>query len=424
MAYNIVSVANNGGAPEQSYKNLQAAGACDTKPFSEMFKFEVPSLMVGTLDSLMNLSDELGRTDAIVESVVRKIEKTHQELSLLTKRTDTALTVGGVPPTRYIQQFAWDYAKYPNRRPLKELVQLISGGVAAVDEELKQLGTGYAEKVASLSDAMRRKNGNLLVTDLNNVLKPQDMSKVTVHDTDYLVTVFVAVPKVLQDNFVKEVKAGNLGGEIAGYGGPDWSRNGSDLGRAINYGKDVDRKAKSGSPIVPDTLRLVKEDDDSVLYAVTILKGQIEPGTVEGGQFVAGSSVDFVEEFVKCCKEKRFVVRDFKYDPTQASKSAMQMEQMQVEVEGMKTGLTRWCRTHYGEAFVAWMHIKVIRVFVESVLRYGLPVDFTAVLYKAARNKESDLIASLDNAFGKNDDTGDDEDKEDYHEFVLLTFDP
>jgi len=127
---------------------------------------------------------------------------------------------------------------------------------------------------------------------------------------------------------------------------------------------------------------------------------------------------------VRCCKEKRFVVRDFKYDPTQASKSAMQMEQMQVEVEGMKTGLTRWCRTHYGEAFVAWMHIKVIRVFVESVLRYGLPVDFTAVLYKAARNKETDLINSLDNAFGKNDDTGDDEDKEDYHEFVLLTFDP
>merc|ERR1711957_988205 len=143
-------------------------------------------------------------------------------------------------------------------------------------EELKQLGTGYAEKVASLSDAMRRKNGNLLVTDLNNVLKPQDMSKVTVHDTDYLVTVFVAVPKVLQDNFLKEVRSGNLGSEIAGYGGPDWSRNGSDLGRAINYGKDVDRKAKSGSPIVPDTLRLVKEDDDSVLYAVTILKGQIE----------------------------------------------------------------------------------------------------------------------------------------------------
>merc|ERR1712032_346009 len=149
--------------------------------------------------------------------------------------------------------------------------------------------------------------------------------------------------------------------------------------------------------------------------------GQIKPGYVEGGQYVSGSNVDFLPDFVKACKEKRYVVRDFKYDPTQASKSAMLLEQMQVEVEGMKTGLTRWCRTHYGEAFVAWMHIKV-----ESVLRYGLPVDFTAVLYMTKKGKEVALIDSLDSAFGKKEDDGGEngEDAEEYHDFVLLTFDP
>ena len=33
-----------------------------------------------------------------------------------------------------------------------------------------------------------------------------------------------------------------------------------------------------------------------------------------------------------------------------------------------------------GEAMTAWMHIKVIRTFVEAVLRYGLPVDYTTVI--------------------------------------------
>ena len=37
-----------------------------------------------------------------------------------------------------------------------------------------------------------------------------------------------------------------------------------------------------------------------------------------------------------------------------------------------KAGLQRWCKTHFGEAFCAWVHLKVIRAFVESVLRYGL----------------------------------------------------
>lgn len=59
---------------------------------SEMFKFEVPSLTVGTLDTLMTLSDELVKTDSIVEQTVRKIEKTTAELF---DRKVSELTVGG-----------------------------------------------------------------------------------------------------------------------------------------------------------------------------------------------------------------------------------------------------------------------------------------------------------------------------------------
>ena len=81
MSYFIASISNSGGAPEQAYRKMQAAGACPEKPFAgklakaeyivcfstilsvylnlqlsslpEMFKFEVPSLTVGTLDTLM-----------------------------------------------------------------------------------------------------------------------------------------------------------------------------------------------------------------------------------------------------------------------------------------------------------------------------------------------------------------------------------
>ena len=42
--------------------------------------------------------------------------------------------------------------------------------------------------------------------------------------------------------------------------------------------------------------------------------------------------------------------------------------------------LLRWLKVHFSEAFVAWIHIKALRVFVKSVLRYGLPVNFQAVL--------------------------------------------
>jgi V-type H+-transporting ATPase subunit C len=419
MSYSIVAIANERGAPENAYAKLQKAAACPEANYAEMFKFEVPSLMVGTLDSLINLSDDLQKTDTLIESIVRKVEKTAGELSHYTGKK-TELTVGGVPSERYIQQFAWDYAKYPNRRPLKELVSLISGGVSAIDEELKQLSTSFADKNAALADAKRKKGGNLLVADLNDVLTQDVMRNIIVHDTEYLKTLFVAIPKGAEEDFMTNIES--VGSDIAGFGGPDWSSNPRDLGTAVQYGSLVDRHGKRGSPVVPGSVKLVKEDSDSTLFTVTILKSQYEAGYYEGDEFMPGTKVDFEDEFVKACRENRYIVRQFEFDPNQASKSAMALEQLQVEVDGMRSGLTRWCKTHFGETFVAWMHIKVIRVFVESVLRYGLPVDFTAVLYKANANDSSMVVDALDKALGSGETVEDEE--EEYHDFVLLKFDP
>lgn len=213
-SYVIAAISNSGQAPETSYRQLQNAAACPAAPFGEMFKLEVPSLMVGTLDSLMNLSDDLGKTDSVVESIVRKVEKSSIELA---GKKATELTVGGVPSTRYVQQFAWDYAKFPNRRPLKELVSLIAGGVSAIDEELKQLSTSYGDKQAALQDARRKKGGNLMTVDLNDVLDDKIVGGLTIHDTEYLKTIFVAVAKAQREVFEKDIY--NIGGELVGYGG-------------------------------------------------------------------------------------------------------------------------------------------------------------------------------------------------------------
>jgi len=422
MSFIVAAISNGGDAPEQAYRKMEDAGSSGRRS-AEMFKLEVPSLMVGTLDSLMNLSDDLGKTDNIVEQIVRKIEKTGLDLAASSGKK-LELTIGGVPSTRYVQQFAWDYAKYPNRRPLKELVSLIGGGVAAMDEELKQLGNSYADKMAALNDAQRRKGGNMMVADLNDVLTEDVMRNVTIHDTEYLKTVFVAIPNQAKEAFEENVEF--LGADLVGFGGPDWSRSPQQLGTAVKYGSLVDRHRKRGSPIVPGSAQMVKEDDDSCLYAVTILKSQYEAGYYEGDEFIAGTTIDFEAKFEQECRDKRFVLRPFSYDPSAANSSAMRMEQLQVETDSMRSGLMRWCKTHFGEAYVAWMHIKVIRVFVESVLRYGLPVDFTAVLYKVDYGRDIELTSALDKALGSSTEIANTEkeaDEEEYHDFVYMKFD-
>jgi V-type H+-transporting ATPase subunit C len=262
-----------------------------------------------------------------------------------------------------------------------------------------------------------------MAADLNDILDEETMRQVKVLDTEYLKTVFVAIPKGAKENFEGSVYS--LASDVAGYGGPDWSSDPTKLGEPVSFGNQVDRQKVRGSPVVPGSVQLVKTDDESILYAVTILKGEYEAGYFEGSEFHAGTFKDFEPAFGQACREKRFVLREFKWDPSQAAKSAMAREQLQVEVDGMKSALMRWCKTHYGDAFVAWMHIKAIRVFVESVLRYGLPVDFTSVLYKVNIGKETQLTQALDKSLGTSADVVDpDENDDEYHDFVLLKFDP
>lgn len=61
----LVTVPNNKGSPDQTYNALrdrvESTGAC------RIHRFEMPSLVVGTLDSLMALSDDLSKINSQVE---------------------------------------------------------------------------------------------------------------------------------------------------------------------------------------------------------------------------------------------------------------------------------------------------------------------------------------------------------------------
>jgi V-type H+-transporting ATPase subunit C len=210
----------------------------------------------------MNLSDKLGKTNSVIEGIVRKIEKTAGDLGDRKGGHHIDLTVGGVPAPCYIQQFAWDSAKYPNRRPLRELVALTAGGAMALEEELKQLTQSFGDKSMALQDVKRRKAGNLMSADLNDLLNEDIMRKVKVVDSEYLKTMFIAVSKNLVENF--EAGAYTLGNDLVGFGGPDWSRDPTKLGEPVSFGPNVDRHKKRGSPVVPGSLQKVHTNEDSV----------------------------------------------------------------------------------------------------------------------------------------------------------------
>lgn len=140
--------------------------------------------------------------------------------------------------------------------------------------------------------------------------------------------------------------------------------------------------------------------------------------------------MDYSDAIKNAFREKRFTVREFVFDPSKAGGVDGQIDQAKWEVQQTLTTIVRWCRAHFGEVFSGWVHLKVIKGFVESVLRYGLPVDFLAMFVEPNMKREKQQLDALKAGIGKmrsdlsssNWEDGEDADKEGGDEADNLPF--
>ncbi|KAL6996867.1 V-type proton ATPase subunit C, partial [Sarracenia purpurea var. burkii] len=134
-----------------------------------LYRFNIPNLRVGTLDSLLAISDDLFKSNSFIEGVSQKIRRQIEDLERISGVISSSLTVDGVPVDSYLTRFMWDEAKYPTMSSLKEIVDGIHGQIAKIEDDLKATSRGVFK--TSLLSAMLVKKG----------LKKGDVTYLMVH---------------------------------------------------------------------------------------------------------------------------------------------------------------------------------------------------------------------------------------------------
>ncbi|KAI3777694.1 hypothetical protein L1987_47495 [Smallanthus sonchifolius] len=119
-----------------------------------LYRFNIPNLRVGTLDSLLALSDDLLKSNAFIEGCSHKIRRQIEDLEKASGILASSLTVDGV-------RFVWDEAKYPTMSPLKEIVDGIHVQVAKIDDDLKVRIPEYNNVRSQLNAINRKQSGRL-----------------------------------------------------------------------------------------------------------------------------------------------------------------------------------------------------------------------------------------------------------------------
>ncbi|XP_070430584.1 V-type proton ATPase subunit C 2 isoform X13 [Equus przewalskii] len=287
--------------------------------------------------------------------------------------------------TSFVTHFEWDMAKYPAKQPLVSVVDTVAKQLAQIETDLKSRMASYNTLKTNLENLERKSMGNLFTRTLSDIVSKEDF----VLDSEYLITLLVIVPKQSYTQWQKTYESL------------------SDM-------------------VVPRSTKLIAEDNEGGLFTVTLFR-------------------KVIDDFKTKAKENKFTVREYYYDEKEIKREREEMsrllsdkkQQYQTSCVALKKGsstfrdhkvkvtplgspdrpaagqsdreresegegegpLLRWLKVNFSEAFIAWIHIKALRVFVESVLRYGLPVNFQAVLLQPKKSSTKRLREVLNSVF-------------------------
>ncbi|KAF9042085.1 hypothetical protein BJ165DRAFT_1349339 [Panaeolus papilionaceus] len=303
--------------------------------------FKTPCMQTGTLDSLIALSEDLPKQETFFTAAVAKAVETLRNLlnNDPSKLAQHILIDEKSVDAYVLGGWKWKDVRYDTQKSLRELVTLLNSEMTAIDNALKAKLNNYNLVKGSLTQMQRKKTGNLSVRSLAEIVSKDDF----IQDSEYLETLLVAVPKSL-------IKEWNMSYE------------------------------RISQMVVPRTSTLISSDDEYTLFSVVIFKR-------------------VHDDFVQKCRDRKFIVRDFVYSEEEIARQQQELDVAGTTEKELWTELLGFARTNFSESFQILVHLKVIRLFVESVLRYGLPAEYVGLAIKPEPKTAKKVFGILQSQF-------------------------
>ncbi|KAF6015734.1 hypothetical protein HII12_000896 [Brettanomyces bruxellensis] len=300
--------------------------------------FKLPSFKVGTLDSLVEQSDELAKIDNQLHASISKVLEIAGNVltplaalssgSSSTNETQAPrMKIDGKTVDEYLETFQWNTSRYRLDKPTEQLIKNISEEAFNLDSDLKTAYSSYNVARSNLLAAQRKQTGDLTVKSLHDIVNKDDF----VLGSEHLTTDLLVVPKSLKSAFLNSYET------LTPY-------------------------------VVPRSAHKITEDSEYNLYGVTLFK-------------------KYEKQFLTAAREAKWIPREFNYSEEAISKMRNEYEAATKSEASLKNDLIRLSKEAYMEMTSAWVHIKLLRTFVESVLRYGLPPEFSCFLLKLKNEK-------------------------------------
>lgn len=330
-------------------------------------------LVTDNLDTLFKTNDDLMRDEIEIESFLKALEKQIMDLSpkheLHINMKSYSLNINEA-----ISEFTWDDNKYPkNNKTIADIMNKINEKYSETRKTIKAKTDDYNN---SLNDLKAKEKGKsealtLMKQDYRDLV---NKSKNEMKTTDYLCTMLCFVPTGSEKFFLEK------------------------------YQKLVD-----GMVVPYSALRIDRGEDEKMeLYRVVVMKHCKD---------------DFKNQ---CQGQLRVACRE--YDEEELSKKPAEereIEVLQNQIKDKKANLIRIASSGYSEVYYALLHLKYLRLYVESCLKYTTG-DYYSVVVFVPKEKEQRLVSAMIKTFNDTKEQGwygtkeELKETEDFYPFILI----
>lgn len=229
--------------------------------------------------------------------------------------------------------------RYRADKPIGELVDSLQKELVTIDNDIKGKLNQYNSVKNNFTTLQRKQTGNLATKSLTPIVDPS----VLINDSEYLETHLIAVPTNVKKEFLKSYE--------------------------------------TISPmVVPRSAYEVASDEEFTLFAATTFKKHSS-------------------EFQQKCRENKWTPRPYKHVEGGKEEEQRELDRVAREEKKVWGEALRLSRTGWSESVMIWAHLLALRVFVESVLRYGLPLEYSPALIVTTPKASQKVKDSLDKAF-------------------------
>ena len=328
QTYFLVSLPTSIAQSDNKDEALTTLRSAVTTDFGTTYPFNIPKFKIGSLDSLVQQADDLSKLESGCKGAVDKIADSLRGLLEGDEdKIQEQKVVNDKPVDSYLQNFQWNKVKYRQDKSIGELADTLQKEIGAVDNDVKAKFNQYNTTKTNLASMQRSKTGNLSQKSLTEVVNPKTLLKPD--QSEYLQQHLIAVPSQLNKDFLKTYESLSK-----------W--------------------------VVPRSAQVLAKDDEFLLYVVTVFK-------------------KYSAEFIHGCREHRWTPRDWKFNEGGRQAEEEELKKLEKEERRQWGEALRLGRTGYSDAVMSWMHVLALRVFVETVLRYGLPLSYVCGLIKVGQ---------------------------------------